>query len=451
MLILVLLDQFILVGSMLAAVWIKKHWLLPDPLLPARQHFELFLRLWPFLALVLILTGAYDLQVAVGRLRPLLRRTLRGAVVMAGVWIAGSFYLKMSELFTYSRAIFSLFLVFSVVGLVVVRLAYVKIASAWRRKTGQYRRVLLFGGESLGPMIIRNLRRHVFVPMQIVGVTGDVDLPDDVPRLTVEEALQQMRQGQIDHVIVDLPPRRIRELLRVAQVAELEGVPLQITPSIFPGIHLKPRVDHIGRTPVIELCGDDLPLSGLFAKRALDLILSIVGLIVLSPLLLFIALVIKLTSPGPVFYTRERVGLDGRRFNMLKFRTMVVGAEEEAEPGWTRPDDARRTPVGRLLRRTNLDEFPQLFNVLVGSMSLVGPRPERPEMVEQFKPLVDRYSHKHWVKPGMTGWAQVNGWRGRTDLKRRIEHDIYYIERWSLWFDLKILFLTLFRGYKNAY
>jgi exopolysaccharide biosynthesis polyprenyl glycosylphosphotransferase len=287
--------------------------------------------------------------------------------------------------------------------------------------------------------------------MQIVGVTGDVDLPDDVPRLTVEEALQQMRQGQIDHVIVDLPPRRIRELLRVAQVAELEGVPLQITPSIFPGIHLKPRVDHIGRTPVIELCGDDLPLSGLFAKRALDLILSIVGLIVLSPLLLFIALVIKLTSPGPVFYTRERVGLDGRRFNMLKFRTMVVGAEEEAEPGWTRPDDARRTPVGRLLRRTNLDEFPQLFNVLVGSMSLVGPRPERPEMVEQFKPLVDRYSHKHWVKPGMTGWAQVNGWRGRTDLKRRIEHDIYYIERWSLWFDLKILFLTLFRGYKNAY
>ena len=287
--------------------------------------------------------------------------------------------------------------------------------------------------------------------MQIVGVTGEVDVPDDVPRLTVEEALQQMRQGQIDHVIVDLPPRKIRELLRVAQVAELEGVPLQITPSIFPGIHLKPRVDHIGRTPVIELCGDDLPLSGLFAKRALDLILSIVGLIVLSPLLLFIALVIKLTSPGPVFYTRERVGLDGRRFNMLKFRTMVVGAEEEAEPGWTRPDDARRTPVGRFLRRTNLDEFPQLFNVLAGSMSLVGPRPERPEMVEQFKPLVDRYSHKHWVKPGMTGWAQVNGWRGRTDLKRRIEHDIYYIERWSLWFDLKILFLTLFRGYKNAY
>ena len=136
---------------------------------------------------------------------------------------------------------------------------------------------------------------------------------------------------------------------------------------------------------------------------------------------------------------------------MLKFRTMVVDAERQTGPVWARPDDDRCTRVGRLLRRTNLDELPQLFNVLAGQMSMVGPRPERPELVERFKHNIYRYTHKHWVRPGMTGWAQVKGWRGNTDLQRRIEHDIEYIENWSIWFDLKILLLTIFKGFKNAY
>jgi len=449
-LLLFFLDQLVLPGSLAAALWLKQHGLLVDPRLPAQLHVDLFLRLWPFLAIALVLAGAYDLHVAVGRMWPLLGRTLLASAAIAGVWVGGTFFLKMSELISYSRAVFSLFLLFSAIGFIGVRLGVAELLGIWATKTGHCLRVLIFGGEAHGRKLIKNLQRQMFAPIRIVGVTGDGDFPD-VPRIAEEEALNCIRQGQVDHVIVDLPPKRIRLLLRVAQTAELEGVPLQLTPAVFPGVHLTPRVDQIGRIPMIELCGGDLPLSGLIAKRALDLALSVGGLLVLSPLMLGIAALIKLTSHGPVLFVQKRIGLDGRPFEMYKFRSMRVDAETGTGPVWAVPNDARCTALGAALRRTNLDELPQLFNVLIGNMSLVGPRPERPEFVEQFKPVIQRYSHKHWVKPGITGWAQVNGWRGPTDLKTRIEHDIYYIERWSLWFDLKILFLTLVGGYKNAH
>jgi putative colanic acid biosynthesis UDP-glucose lipid carrier transferase len=177
----------------------------------------------------------------------------------------------------------------------------------------------------------------------------------------------------------------------------------------------------------------------------MDAVLSLLALTVLSPGLAFIALVVKLSSPGPVFYQQRRVGRDGREFTMLKFRSMRVDAERETGPVWAKPDDPRCTRFGAFLRRTFLDELPQLVNVLAGSMSLVGPRPERPEFVRQFKKEIERYAHKHWVRPGLTGWAQVRGWRGDTDLAERVRHDIWYIENWSLWLDLRILAATGFK------
>jgi exopolysaccharide biosynthesis polyprenyl glycosylphosphotransferase len=444
------LDQVVLVGALAIALWLKTTRVLPDPLLPIGQHVDLFLRLWPFLALVILLAGAYDLHVAVGRIWPLIRRAIVACVGVAGVWIAGAFYLKMSDMIAYSRAVFTLYIVLVAIGLISVRLLVAEISTVWRARTGHFRRVLVFGGESLGRKLAQKLQRQVFAPVKIVGVTGEVDLPD-VPRIAEDEAVTRIRQGEVDHVLVDLPPKRIRLLLRVARAAEIEGVPLQISPSIFPGIHLKPRVDHIGRTPMIELYGVGLPLSGVIAKRTFDLVLSAIGLIVLALPLAIVAALVKFSSPGPVFYTQPRVGLDGRLFNMHKFRTMRTDAEESSGPVWARFNDDRATPLGRFLRKSNIDELPQLWNVFLGHMSLVGPRPERPEFVEKFKPVVRRYAHKHWVKPGITGWAQVNGWRGRTSLRRRIEHDIDYIERWSIWLDVKILYLTLFRGHQNAY
>ena len=188
-------------------------------------------------------------------------------------------------------------------------------------------------------------------------------------------------------------------------------------------------------------------------KRILDLVGGMLALLIFSPLMALIALLVKLTSRGPALYRQERMGLDGRTFQALKFRSMYVEAEEATGAVWARENDTRRTRLGIWLRRFSLDELPQLFNVLCGEMSLVGPRPERPVLIQEFKSRIPHYMLRHKVKAGITGWAQVNGWRGNTSLEKRIEHDLYYIERWSIWFDLKILLLTLFRGFvdPNAY
>ena len=183
-------------------------------------------------------------------------------------------------------------------------------------------------------------------------------------------------------------------------------------------------------------------------KRAFDLVFGALALAVAAPFMLAIAVALKLTSPGPVLYRQERMGVDGLRFKMLKFRTMHVDAEAETGPVWALPDDPRRTPLGAFLRRTSFDELPQIFNVLRGEMSLVGPRPERPRFVEEFRRRVPGYMLRHKVKAGITGWAQINGWRGNTSIERRIECDLYYIERWSLSFDLKILLQTLWYGFR---
>ena len=190
-----------------------------------------------------------------------------------------------------------------------------------------------------------------------------------------------------------------------------------------------------------------------FLKRAMDIVVGFIATILFSPLMLIVALLIKLTSPGPVIYSQERVGRHNKTFNMYKFRSMEVQQPSAEQKKWTTPGDPRVTPVGKFIRKTSIDELPQLWNVLKGDMSLVGPRPERPFFVERFKEDIPRYMIKHQVRPGMTGWAQVNGYRGDTSIKKRIEHDLYYIENWSIGFDFKILFLTVFKGFinKNAY
>ena len=190
-----------------------------------------------------------------------------------------------------------------------------------------------------------------------------------------------------------------------------------------------------------------------FWKRLIDTVLSLIALIILSPLLLITALAVKISSPGPVLFKQERVGRNKQTFYMYKFRSMEVQPPEEEKKAWTVKNDPRVTNFGRFMRKTSIDELPQLFNVLKGDMSLVGPRPERPFFVEKFKEEIPRYMIKHQVRPGMTGWAQVNGYRGDTSIRKRIEHDLYYIENWTLGLDVKILFLTVFKGFinKNAY
>ena len=267
---------------------------------------------------------------------------------------------------------------------------------------------------------------------------------DDLPRL--------LEEYQIDVVIIALPEATHGEILDVIAKCDHGKIDVKVFPDVFQIIASQVSIDDLGGLPLLSM--RDVRLRGWHAslKRAMDFAVSAVSLVLLSPFLLVVAVLVKLESPGPVFYAQERMGLDARPFMMLKFRSMRRDAEANG-PGWTRPNDPRRTRLGAILRRLNVDELPQLINVLVGDMSLVGPRPERPMYVEQFKRSVPRYMERHKEKAGITGWAQVNGLRGDTSIAERTKYDLWYIENWSFLLDVKILLRTAFRGIndRNAY
>ena len=256
----------------------------------------------------------------------------------------------------------------------------------------------------------------------------------------------------LDEIAITLSIREYEKLERIVAGCEKSGVHTKFIPDYYNFIPTRPFMEDLQGLPVIHI--RHVPLTGLLnatIKRSVDLIGAAVALVLFSPVMLIAAAGIKLTSPGPVIYSQERVGLHNRPFKMYKFRSMEVQPPAREKSQWTTPGDPRVTSIGRFI--TSIDEMPQLFNVLKGNMSLVGPRPERPFFVEKFKEEIPRYMIKHQVRPGMTGWAQVNGYRGDTSITKRIEHDLYYIENWTLGFDVKILFLTFFKGFinKNAY
>jgi len=245
---------------------------------------------------------------------------------------------------------------------------------------------------------------------------------------------------------VALPIEEHAKLLELMDIASREYIDVKVVPDILQFIALRASLEELDGLPVINM--NDVPLQGFRAwiKRSLDIILSLLAMVVLAIPFAVIAAIVKWTSSGPIFYKQERMGLDGRPFAVYKFRSMTHHAEDTTGPVWARDDDPRATSVGRWLRRFDLDELPQFWNVLKGEMSIVGPRPERPFFVQQFRHRIPQYMLRHKVKAGITGWAQVNGWRGNTSLEKRIEYDLYYIENWSVTLDLKIMWLTVVRG-----
>lgn len=258
--------------------------------------------------------------------------------------------------------------------------------------------------------------------------------------------------GRAETVFLALPLEAHRRTLEIVAATARAGGEVRVVPDLLQHITFRAGLEDWDGLPVVHLT--ETPVSGWsgLVKRALDVALSAAGLVVLLPVLPLVALIIKLTDRGPVLYAQERMGLDGRPFRMWKFRTMRVNAEEETGAVWAMPDDPRRTPIGAFLRRWSFDELPQLYNVLRGDMSLVGPRPERPEFVEEFKEKFPQYMLRHRVRSGMTGWAQVHGWRGNTSLAKRIEYDLFYIENWTIALDVRILWMTLVKDLRaNAH
>ena len=263
-----------------------------------------------------------------------------------------------------------------------------------------------------------------------------------------------LASNTLDEIAITLSIKEYSNLEQIVAACEKSGVHTKFIPDYNNIIPTIPYMEDLQGLPVIHI--RHVPLTGVFnatMKRIVDLAGALFGLIVFSPVMLLTAVLIKITSPGPVFFSQERIGLHNHPFKMYKFRSMEVQDPGRERSQWTTPHDPRVTPVGRFIRKTSIDEMPQFFNVLIGDMSLVGPRPERPLFVEKFKEEIPRYMIKHQVRPGLTGWAQVNGYRGDTSITKRIEHDLYYIENWSLGFDFKIMFLTVFKGFinKNAY
>ena len=264
-----------------------------------------------------------------------------------------------------------------------------------------------------------------------------------------EEKLERiLERNELDEVVIALRAEDYGKLERIVDVCEKAGVHTKMIPDFGNVISTRPYIEDVQGIPVIHV--RRVPLNIMrnrAAKRAVDLIGATVAIILFSPVMLLTVLVVALTEEGSVIYRQERVGLHNQVFYMYKFRSMIMQDEEKEKAEWSTRNDPRITPVGKLIRRTSIDELPQLFNVLKGEMSLVGPRPERPQFVQKFRDEIPRYMVKHQVRPGMTGWAQINGYRGDTSIEKRIEYDLYYIENWTMVFDMKILILTIFKGF----
>ena len=327
----------------------------------------------------------------------------------------------------------------------------------WKAGIG-LKRVLIAGASDLGKMVADKVLQHREFGFKVVGFLDDRAAGDHIgyrglPLLgTLCEADEIIRQERIDHVYVALPLEEHVKMLGIVEATNREGVEVHVVPDLLQFIALRARLENLDGVPIISL--NDVPLRGFNSvlKRAIDFSISGTALVGLSVPFAAIAALIRYTTPGPIFYKQERMGLDGKAFEVFKFRSMYQGAEDATGPIWARDNDPRCTPVGKWLRRLDLDELPQLWNVLRGDMSIVGPRPERPYFVEQFKHRIPQYMLRHKVKAGITGWAQVNGWRGNTSLEKRIEYDLYYIENWSVGLDIKIMCLTVLRGFqKHAY
>jgi Undecaprenyl-phosphate glucose phosphotransferase len=358
-----------------------------------------------------------------------------------------------------SQVVWGFFLVFNVILTFASRQCVRQVLERrWRAGVG-LKRVLIAGAGELGRLVADKILEHRELGFQIVGFTdtrasGDHLGYRGLPLLgTLDESAEIAARESVEHLYVALPPEQHVAMLELIETVSRECLDVKVVPDLLQVIALRARLEDLDGVPVINV--NDVPLKGFntVLKRAIDVAISAGALLVLALPLLVIAALVKLTSRGPVFYQQERTGLDGKSFMIHKFRSMYDDAERDTGPVFASEDDPRRTPLGRLLRQSNFDELPQLWNVLKGDMSIVGPRPERPPFVQQFKHKIPQYMLRHKVKAGMTGWAQVNGWRGNTSIEKRIEYDLYYIENWSVRLDLKIMWLTIIKGFfqKHAY
>jgi exopolysaccharide biosynthesis polyprenyl glycosylphosphotransferase len=446
------------------AAWYLRFVVEVVPLTKTAPELERYLALLPFALLLFPLVfhfhGLYRPRMAQSRVdeaASVLFGVVLGSILLSGVvsWYRPALVPGSIEYFTYSRAFLLFFAVLELPLVVAVR-AFVR----WLLRSAavhahRAQRVVVVGAGKLGREITEKLLAHRDDGFEVVGFLDDDPAKQGksvlgIPVIgTTREVERVVANHRIDQLFVALPLEAHRKMMRVLQAVGSECVEVRLVPDILQYAAIKATLEELDGTPVINLT--QVPLEGWssLVKRLVDVVLSAVGLALLLPFLPLAALAIWLEDRGPIFYRQERMGLDGRPFEIFKFRSMRVDAEDSTGPIWAVEGDARRTRIGSFLRRWSLDELPQLWNVLKGDMSLVGPRPERPTFVHEFKQHLPQYMLRHRVKAGITGWAQVHGWRGNTSVRKRLEYDLYYIENWSLGLDFKILWMTLRHGLRQ--
>lgn len=405
---------------------------------------------WEVLGLATLLAATYFPASAFYRTRrgeSLLLELRLVFIAVGAVFVSMAlFNLLFKDASSFDRNWFLLWWFFSFLALCFYRIAGRALLRSLRSSGFNRRFVIVVGDPGMCEPVQRSLEEAQWAGFEVLRVfEGKVqDVWPDVQAF--------LDRNHVDQVWLTMPLRSEHHLRRIADRLSRYVVDVKYVPDTAGMVLLGRSVSFVAGMPVLNL--SDTPIDGFnrFLKEVEDRVLAMLFLLILAPLMLIIAAGVKISSPGPVLYRQERLGVNSRSIRMFKFRSMPVNAESKSGPVWNKKGEVRATPFGHFLRSTSLDELPQLFNVLFGDMSIVGPRPERPMFVEQFKDEIPGYMQKHRVKAGITGWAQINGWRGDTDLNKRIEHDLYYIQHWSLLFDFKIIFLTITRGliHKNA-
>lgn len=423
--------------------------------LPASKYMMVLIPLVPGMLLLYSAFNLYSPKRVQGRrleLGNIIKANLLGVLIFMSA-------IMLSKEPDFSRVLIVLFCGLNITLETLVRIFIRHILMSVRRRGMNLKHIILIGSGKAAQAYIDRITDNPQWGYKIQGILDDnvecgMTYKNAKVIGTTEDLAGILEENQLDEIVIALGLSEYYKLERIVAVCEKSGVHTKFVPDYGNIIPTKPYTEDLMGLPVINI--RYVPLSNTFnamAKRFVDIIGSLVCIVVFSPVMLFAAVMIKITSPGPLIFKQERVGLHNRPFIMYKFRSMEVQSEANEKKGWTTRNDPRVTGFGKFMRRTSIDELPQLFNVLKGEMSLVGPRPERPQFVEKFREEIPRYMVKHQVRPGMTGWAQVNGFRGDTSIKKRIDCDLYYIENWTMGLDIKILMMTPFKGFinKNAY
>ncbi len=455
---LILVDSFLLLSSIYLSYQLRiqtKNWL---PLIygfPSKEiYFQMMYIFIPVCISVFMLFDLYKIKRGAWVIFEA-PKVFKGVSIALSLFIIFIFLMKKGP--GYSRIIIVYFWMISVILLTSSRFFFRRLLRYLRKKGINTKNVLIIGAGAVGMKISQKLKEEFWFGYRVVGfldnpskkINKNFQLIGSINRL--EEVLKKY---QINHVFISLDWGYYSRLTSILNTLKRCSVSVMFVPDIYQyDMLLNSDISNIGGVPVISLV--DSPMYGWdqFSKRTFDIIFSILFLISFSPLFILIAILIKFDSRGSIFYLQKRAGLDNKVFKIIKFRTMPVNFETKTGPIWSKIGEKRATKLGKFLRKTSLDEIPQFFNVLLGQMSVVGPRPERPYFIEQFKLVVPRYMLRHKMKSGITGWAQINGLRGNTSIEKRIEFDVYYIDNWTLLFDIKIILNTAYKVFfdKNAY